>query len=224
MTMPNRNEIIERAFGKYHKENIHTKGINPTISELKENGDFEEARRELMRGDTECLRYLEKEAASLGYVLERQRATDLERQVVPDPFTIDLNEILDTGLFISGTSNSGKSNLAFVIADMLMMKGVIVYAIDPSQAWKRSSVPNRKAVHYPKKGKIDIKIPFNTVFDISRLTVLQQKEFVEKFCKAIFESRVDSSYRPQTFIFFEEAHFSFLKARCGQRSIRKRYG
>lgn len=225
MTTPNKENVIERAFAIHAKRNHKVSNITPTESELKEDGTYEEAKNELMRNSDEYLAYLEKEAASLGYRLDRQKSCELERQVVPDEFEVDLEEALRTGIFISGTSQSGKSNLAFIIADLLMKEDVIVFVVDPSQAWNKSSVPTRLRIDFPKRGQKNITwkhIP--TVFDVSRLTVLQQKEFVENFCKAIFEDRVNSSHRPQIFIFFEEAHLYFpegcMRAKRYQEALR----
>ncbi len=210
MVTPTKSEIIDKAFSIHAKRNHNITAITPTEQELKETGEFEEARAELMRTDHRYRTYIEQEARSLGMlddkIEKKERAA----------FTVDLEEAMKTGIFISGTSQSGKSNLAFVVADMLMSKYVIVFVIDPSQVWKKSSVPNMVEVSYGKDvnfkdGNALNGKPFRngTVFDTSRLTVLQQKEFVEALCKNIFERRVNSKIRPQTFLFFEEAHLFF---------------
>lgn len=211
MTTPTKNEIIDKAFEMNANRNYRINLNTPTENELKESGIYEEAKNELMRNPSnEYLAYVEKEAMSLGYRLTKEK-NEHSKQIVSDPFSIDLEEAMRTGLFISGTSHSGKSNLAFVIADILMSHGVIVYLIDPSQAWSRySSVPHVLRVSYPSTITYkDGHVSCSTIFDISRLTILQQKEVVEKFCKSLFETRVNSDYRPQTFIWFEEAHLFF---------------
>jgi len=216
MTTPKREDIITKAFELNARRNYRTNLNSPEVDELKESGIYEEAKNELMRNPSnEFLAYLEKEAMSLGYRLTKEKI-EHSKQIVSDPFSIDLDEAMRTGLFISGTSHSGKTNLAFVVSDLLLSNNIIVYVVDPSQAWYNSSVPNVIQIRWPmsvtfrdgnaENGKL---IKNGTVFDVSRLTILQQKEFVESFCKKIFELRVDSKVKPKTFIFFEEAHLFF---------------
>lgn len=71
-------------------------------------------------------------------------------------------------------------------------------------------MPNVFQITYPMTITYkDGTVACSAVFDISRLTILRQKEFVENFCKSLFELRVNSSYRPKTFVWFEEAHLFF---------------
>lgn len=196
MTTPNRQQIIERAKQLWHSDRAKrgdpSYDIEPELSELREEGFISAAQSELMMD--------ENKAAIEEYFAD-------EDQLSAEPFAIDLDEAMKTGIAVTGTSASGKTNLGFVIADLLMKHGVIVFVVDPSQAWMRNSnVPNVVTVRW--NSSVTWKEQ-STILDVSRLTVLQQKEFVEKFCKTMFNARVDSNYRPQTFIFFEEAHLFF---------------
>ena len=206
MTTPKREDIIERAFAIHHKRNHNVSSINPEVSELKESGAYQRAKCELMRSeDNEYVSHIEREARRLKLIDEKVETEN------PQSFTIDLDEVMKTGIAITGTSHSGKSNLGFVVADMLMKNGVTVFVVDPSQTWmQNSSIPNVVSVMWNRQITWqDGTAAQSTVFDVSRLTVLQQKWFVEKFCKTIFEHRVRLTYRPATFIFFEEAHLFF---------------
>ena len=212
MTTPRKSEIEKHATELYvqecyrsgHPELAETL---PTRSELSESGFIQEARSQLMRN--------------------RYRSEIENRDYLEDinGFQCDLEEAMRTGLFISGTSHSGKTNLGFILADRLMKEGVIVYVADPSQAWKNSSIPNLLTVKWNSQIKWNDGTPKqSTVFDISRLTVLQQKMFVERFCKTLFNARVNSNYRPKTFLMLEEAHLYFpegcMRAKAYQEALR----
>jgi DNA helicase HerA-like ATPase len=125
-------------------------------------------------------------------------------------FQFDVEELKTSGVFISGAPGSGKSTFAFFLADQLIRNNFIVYAFDPSQAWKTKS-------SIPKYVEVTEKIPFlilqkeSTVYDISLLSPLKQQNFVENFCRILFNERARSMSRPQTFLIFEEAHLYIPK-------------
>jgi len=122
-------------------------------------------------------------------------------------FQFDLKEVMISGVFISGGTGSGKSNLAFLLADQLMKNGVTVYAFDPSQVWKReSSIPNCVSISEVIKEKSFIILPkASTIYDISLLQPSKQRNFVEHFCRVLFNERAKSTERPPTFLVFEES-------------------
>jgi len=118
-------------------------------------------------------------------------------------FSFDVQKALASGVFISGTSGAGKTNLAKLLADKLIQSGVRVYVFDPSQSWLDSGLqvmsitrtdPN---LTFPKYASI--------VFDISLLRVKEQRAFIENFCREFFTQQVQSRERIQTFLVFEEA-------------------
>ncbi len=148
------------------------------------------------------------------------------------------DEAMKTGTLTSGTSNSGKTITNFWFAYLLMRlsewkdrderiwrNGVIVYVLDPSQAWMRkSSVPNVMRIDYPEKGLENITYrdghpSVSTVFDISRLSFPQRVEFANKFCKSLLDTRKNSDYDPPTFVFFEEGQLYFYQG--SMRSMKK---
>jgi len=108
------------------------------------------------------------------------------------------------GVFISGTSGSGKTNLAFHFAEKLMQQDINVFVLDPSQAWENSSIPTILRVPQPTQ---PMRIGWKAepiVFDISLLYVKDQRRFTEQFCQAVFTAAVNG-FNPKTFIWFEDA-------------------
>jgi len=86
------------------------------------------------------------------------------------------------GTFVSGMPESGKTNIAKIIADHLLNKGYIIKCYDPSQAWLESSIPYfvvADEFDWKHIQKID-EIPVNQsiVYDISRLYPRDQKFFI----------------------------------------------
>jgi len=122
------------------------------------------------------------------------------------PFAFDLGEAMRTGVFISGTSGYGKTNLAFHLAEEMMRNGIGVVVFDPSQAWYNSSIPffNRlqdygsfsKKKSYPKEKSI--------VHDLSLLYVEQQKAVVTSIVRSEFQRAVNRKTRPRRVFVFEE--------------------
>jgi hypothetical protein len=179
MTTPKRQDIIERAFEIRQKRNYNVSSITPEVEELAEDGTLIEARDSLMRNEeSEFLDYLEKEANTLGYILAKEKVVD-GRQRKPFDFEIDLEEALRSGVFISGGKGTTKSNLAMTIAEMLMQKGITIKVFDISQAWRKSSIP--KIYELRNNTNITINLYESAVYDISRLTPKEAKDFINKF-------------------------------------------
>ncbi|MEM2922463.1 MAG: AAA family ATPase [Candidatus Bathyarchaeia archaeon] len=110
-----------------------------------------------------------------------------------------------TGIFISGTSGYGKTNLAFHIADEMMRNGIGVNVFDPSQAWQNSSIPvTHRFQNYENTQQIDYPKEKNTIYDISLLYVEQQKELITTIVRDIFNRAVRLKNRPRRVIIFEE--------------------
>jgi len=138
-----------------------------------------------------------------------------------DEWPLDVEEALKSGLFISGTSGSGKTNLAFLIAERLMNEGVVVYVFDPSQAWHDSPVPQILRV-----GTYDpIRIfEGSTIYDVSLLYVQQQREYVERFCRELFQQRVSNSQsRNPIFLVFEEAQLYISEGGSRSKAFQELY-
>jgi len=138
-----------------------------------------------------------------------------------DGWPLDIDEALKSGLFISGTSGSGKTNLAKLIAQRLMNEGVTVYVFDPSQAWHDSPIPQ-----IIKVGAYDATRIFegSTVYDISLMYVQQQREYVERFCRELFQQRVcDLQSRSPIFLVFEEAQLYLPEGGSRSKAFQELY-
>ncbi|MDH5733154.1 MAG: hypothetical protein OEY88_05145 [Candidatus Bathyarchaeota archaeon] len=132
----------------------------------------------------------------------------------------DLSELLG-GVFISGAQDSGKTNLAILLADYLMKNNIIVYVIDPSQVWEeKSSIPN--CVNVEESSYLILKKE-STIYDVSLLDPDKHELFVQKFCSMIYNKRAKRTpthskiHRPETFIIFEEAQLYLPKGQLQKR-------
>jgi len=140
-------------------------------------------------------------------------------------FPFDIKKALKSGWFLSGTSGSGKTNLAYQLADRLIKAGVVVYVFDPSQAWKKFS--NIKNWIQVRRGEYKLRFPKkeSVIFDISHLYVPEQREFVESFCRSLFIQR---TFGPEPdhwiFLIFEEAqiylHQHAMRSKAYQEVMR----
>lgn len=212
MTTPKKAEIVEKAkelFIANEWRNGNTNPTNPEYSELLEGGWIAEAQSILMQNEaTRYEEYMHNETVEL------------------TEFHVDIIEALKSGVYVSGTTGTGKSDVAMYIVERLMKEGITVFVFDPSQDWRdRSSVPHCVTVY----DHLDLTLgdrEHSTVFDISRLTIPDQKRLVEWFCKTIFEhqARILSQDRKQYFVIFEEAHTYLpqgcMKAKAYQNTVR----
>jgi len=134
----------------------------------------------------------------------------------------DTKEAMKSGTFVCGMTGSGKSDLTMRFADEMMAEGVLVYVFDPAQAWQQQSgVPNLSTIRDPT----NVWLPDeSTIFDISMMTILDQQEFVENFCRTLFMNRAESEYDPPTWLIFEEAQLYLpqgaLRSRAFQEAVR----
>jgi len=124
------------------------------------------------------------------------------------PFSTE--EAMKSGVYISGTTGSGKSDIAMYQAKELMREGVIVLVFDPSQDWqKRSNFDNYMCIRLTGMYDIFDWIPNrNMIFDMSELTTKQAQRFVENFCNTIMKQQAQSQQN-RYFLIFEEAHMYF---------------
>ena len=125
----------------------------------------------------------------------------------------DAEEALKSGIYISGTTGSGKSDTAMKIAEFLMALNVIVVVFDPSQDWiERSALKHmlqpRMNDLYVWEGYVPQK---SIIFDMSQLVEVEKEGFIEDFCKALMlqQSSTPKTDRKQYFLMFEEAHTYF---------------
>jgi len=198
MTTPTRAEVYEKAKQLY-VEHCYRSGtpeladVNPEPSELVENGFYASALSSLMTSEKKK------------YAEYMNNSENVEVKELAEVF--DLNEILASGVYCSGTSGHGKTDLLMYLADMLKEHGVIVVVIDSSQDWQnRSSIPYFQTVQNPYQ---KISIPQDSlIFDISFLNIEDRKAFAENLCRLLYESQAETpkQLRRQYFLIFEEAH------------------
>lgn len=105
--------------------------------------------------------------------------------------------ILDECCFISGGRKSGKTNLGILLVDELIEDGVQVKVIDSSRQWlKRSSVPHFVKVAQARVSSYglfavwDLPNIWNSIYDCSRLTTSQLREFVQGMMEHDFQEAV----------------------------------
>jgi len=111
---------------------------------------------------------------------------------------IDLVQtILNECCFISGGRRSGKTNLGILLVDQLLKNGVQVKVIDSSRQWlKRSSVPyyvkvaSARVSSYGLFAIWDLPNVWNCIYDCSRLTTSELREFVQGMMQHDFQEAV----------------------------------
>jgi DNA helicase HerA-like ATPase len=98
-----------------------------------------------------------------------------------------------------------------------MKEGVIVLVFDPSMDWlRRSSVSKYTTV----RSYTIISIPTESIiYDLSLLTPSQQREFVERFNRALVEYQISSTKEKWYFCIFEEAHTYFYQGSMRSKTM-----
>ena len=104
---------------------------------------------------------------------------------------------LDECCFIAGGRRSGKTNLGILLVDQLLKNDVQIKVIDSSRQWiKRSSVPCYVKVpmarlsRYSSFGIWDLPNVWDCIYDCSRLTTAQMREFVSGMMQIDFQEAV----------------------------------
>lgn len=162
-----------------------------------------ESAKERARNERQKTKRLEEELERIR--LEKQNKETKPQEALP----FDLQEALRSGLYCAGTTGTGKTDIGMYAASLLMKYGVTVLVFDSSQDWlNRSSI-----LHYRTLASSFIdKIPEHSIiYDISHLTIRQQQELVERFCKILmrYQATIPDQERRQYFLVFEEAHTYF---------------
>jgi len=190
MTTPNRKAIIEKALELFHNERARRGDpafdTNPEVSELREGGYVSGARSMLMtdqyRSQIEGKDYTE----------------NLD-------FAFDVELGLKEGTFVSGGRGCGKSSLTKTIVDMFFKHGYVVRIFDNSQVWRSSSIANLAVI----KPYSNFEPQYNEsyVFDISLLSLEQQKSFIENIVDNDFNytASLNENERNWRIYVFEEA-------------------
>jgi hypothetical protein len=107
----------------FFKDNPVTSN-NPEPEELAESGYPWQARNELMRNSDEYKDYLLRELNE-----------NKKEEETPQPLECDIEEAMKTGIYISGTTGTGKSDIGMYITEMMMSNSIIVFVVDGSQDW-----------------------------------------------------------------------------------------
>lgn len=105
--------------------------------------------------------------------------------------------ILDECCFISGGRKSGKTNLGILLVDQLLRNDVQLKVIDSSRQWlKRSSLPYYVKVPMGKTSRYgsftiwELPNVWNCIYDCSRLSTVQMREFVSGMMQNDFQEAV----------------------------------
>ncbi|MDH5783676.1 MAG: hypothetical protein OEZ35_08480, partial [Candidatus Bathyarchaeota archaeon] len=145
------------------REGSEALDINPEEEELREEGFLMLAQHELMRDTDQYEEYLAKE---LGKNVEDVR------EKPKDIISFPIKAIMKEGSIIVGGRGSGKSNLAKLIVKEALACRIQVKVLDSSLAWKSFPLPKIKV----RKGRVECKP--NAIYDLSRLSVVEMREFV----------------------------------------------
>lgn len=200
MTTPKRKEIIEEALKLNAKRNYDISTNTPEISELQEDGIYEEARDKLMRDQEnyEFLAYLERMAHENGYELVKSKA-DYCFGLQDFPIKIIMKE----GCFVIGGRGCGKTNLLKLLVVELLKHKIEVKVIDSALAWKDYPLPKFRV-----KDVDSVNNKWNTIYDCSRLSVLEIREFVSEMMSEDVREAIlltDAGRKPKCCYVLEEA-------------------
>jgi hypothetical protein len=191
MTTANKAQIVQKAI-EIWKNDLYKHGYdqlaqnNPTEEELSENGFIQTAKSMLMRDNHKA--YVESEFVD-----------------VPQDFYFDVKLGLEQGTFVSGGRGCGKSSLAKTIVDMFLKEGYVLRVFDNSQTWRRSSIANLAIIK--PYGNFEPQYDQSYVFDISLLSLEQQKRFIENIVDNDFNytACLNENERNWRIYVFEEA-------------------
>jgi hypothetical protein len=199
---PDKKQILEKALEMWHEQHARegdpSFASTPEYSELAESGFVSSAVSELMRSsDT-----ISPEWKSYAEKFEKEpKSENFEKKLEATEVPFDVGLACDSGFFISGTSQSGKTNLGKCIVQKLICHGITCYVLDPSRAWTHDT-PTRKIVEV-KTDRREYQWEGNTTFDISTLSARQKLLFVDTFCHDLYASHV-AGCTAKEFVIFEE--------------------
>jgi hypothetical protein len=197
MTTPTRTEIETCAKELWHRDRARlgdpSFDINPELNELKEGGYLSSARSELMT-NTET---------------KNEQWLKTSESVETSAFEIDIQQLFESNALVLGSRHTGKSDLAMMISDKVMLENAVIIVFDPSLDWSaRSSIP--RVLKVEPHRMLDVPCE-STIFDISLLSPSQQQRIVENFSEKLFEHQAQAEKRRQYLVIFEEAHTYFYQ-------------
>jgi hypothetical protein len=191
--IPKREQVLAHARELFFQQayrngmqNVNT----PENSELLEGGFYGQSLSELMRDKSK--------AENTEWENYNENSDDLK---------FDLEEAMKSGVLISGTTGTGKSDVAMYLTDRLMHEDIIVIVFDSSQDWQnRSSIPHYQTLTIPRIDKIPER---SAIFDISRLSVQGRQNLIESFSETLYRCQSMNPSRKQYFLVFEEGSSYF---------------
>jgi len=138
-------------------------------------------------------------------------------------YGLDIQEAKKSNIMTTGLTGSGKTRLAWAQAEVLMKAGFQVIVIDPVAVWRDSPIPY--IVKVTPRTRLDwgeIMETKSVVFDISRLLIANQLEFLDMISRHLFTSRVDRESPKQTMLVIEEAStfVKYLRTQVAQNIYR----
>lgn len=175
MATPTSSEIREKALELWHL-GLPVSDVTPTDEELRENGVWREATIALMRSKTQ------KVPKSL---MASQSESEDRLKRISDLEDFPISQIMREGCFVVGGRGCGKSNLLKVLVDRMLLCGIQVKVIDSTLSWKNYPLPKTRV-----KKNTDILAKWNSVFDISRLGVLEMRQFVSLMMSKDLETAI----------------------------------
>jgi hypothetical protein len=196
--IPTKEQILVKALEMWRNDQYRQgcealADLTPEPNELNESGYISASKSQLMRNmvknDSEEWK---------GYNESVENSDDLK---------FDLEEAMKSGVIVSGTTGTGKSDVGMYLTDRLMNEGIIVVVFDSSQDWqKRSSIARYQTLTIPHIDKIPER---SVIFDISRLSVQGRQNLIESFSETLYRCQSMNPSRKQYFLVFEEGSSYF---------------
>jgi len=176
MATPTTEQIREKALELWHL-GLPISKINPTDEELRENGTWRKATIALMSSKPEKL------PKSL---MSSQSESEDRLSRISDLEDFPISQVMKEGCFVCGTRGSGKSNLAKQIVRRVLGCKIGVKVFDPSLSWKDFPLPRIKV----KAIGSSLCKP-DSIYDLSRLSVLEARNFVMAMMKEDLSRAID---------------------------------
>jgi len=215
LTTPTKAEIEAKARQLYEQGQFRNgcgglPSINPTREELVESGYIMLAQNILMRNDSSYKDYIEKEydetVGKNKTTSKSQKQLDAFDKLKPGDFTVDFQELLRSGFYVTGTTGTGKSDIGMYAAEKLIQHGVLVIVFDSTQDWQsRSNIPYYITVK--RHDPLDMILDRSIIYDIHKLFPDERQQLVERFCAVLYmhQANKPKHLRKQYFVIFEES-------------------
>jgi hypothetical protein len=131
-------------------------------------------------------------------VMAIEKAT--ESGMLGDAESFPIETIMREGAFVVGSRGCGKSNALKLLVARALSEKIQVKVFDPSLTWKEFPLPSVKA-------KDVVSSEWNRVYDLSRLSVLEARNFVSKMIARDLQEAIlltDLGKKPRCLIVLEE--------------------